>query len=573
MINKERIIEETLKNLGILTENKIKEALKIQADKKESLGDILLGLGYIQNRDFAKSFLPQFGIIPLEISSIEFKSEIINEISSEICKQHHIIPIEKVNSKIKVVTDDPLNFLAKSNLEIFCGKGLEFELIAKGDFDEILGKVYGKKGASAVGVMVEKIGMESITLDKAATLSETDVFTEGKGDKEEAPIIKLVTLLISEAIKNRASDIHIEPLEKKLRVRYRIDGVLHEVPGPPQKLQGSVISRVKLMAGLDIAEKRLPQDGRIRIKLFDKSLDLRVSTLPGLYGESTVLRILDKSTLLVDLSEIGFLSEDQHEFEELISLPNGMILVTGPTGSGKTTTLYAALNKINKPNKKLITVEDPVEYQISGINQVQVKPQIGLTFASGLRAMLRQSPDVILVGEIRDFETAGIAIQASLTGHLIFSTLHTNDAAGAVTRLIDMGIKPYLIASTVQAVLAQRLVRRICQSCKKAYEPPEEELLPFGITRNEIKDITIYHGAGCEECSHTGYKGRVPIFELLMITDRLRGLFFEKISSTVIKERAREAGMRTLREDGAKKVFSGITTFAEILRVTQSDVE
>jgi general secretion pathway protein E/type IV pilus assembly protein PilB len=567
VIDKRRIIEETLKNLGILNDKQIEEALKVQLDTQERFSEVLVKLGYISAANLGQSLISQFGLIPVDLSEYEIPTEITSEIPPKIAMTHHLVPVEKKHSVIKVVTDDPLNFLAIDNLSNFCGKNIELELTVKKQFHEIFEKNYGgeREEKKTFDVIVDRIGEEEIPL--GVTLAEEEV------SKEEAPIIRLVSLLITEAIKNRASDIHIEPLEKKLRIRYRIDGVLHEVPGPPQRLQGSVISRIKLMANLDIAEKRLPQDGRIRINLLGRSLDLRVSTLPGIYGESTVLRILDKSSLLMDLNELGFLAEDQQKFEELISMPNGMILVTGPTGSGKTTTLYAALSKINQPNKKIITVEEPVEYQISGINQVQVKPHIGLTFASGLRSMLRQAPDVILVGEIRDFETATIAIQAALTGHLIFSTLHTNDAAGAVTRLIDMGVKPYLVASTVQAVLAQRLVRKVCSSCKKPYQPSEDELAALDLKAKDIKDITFYQGTGCDECSLTGYKGRTGIFELLIVNDRLRELFFEKVSSTVIRDKARQMGMRTLREDGMKKVLSGITTLAEVIRVTQSDIE
>ncbi len=569
MLDKRRIITETLKNLGVVNDSQIDRALKVQTDTKERFSQILSKLGYISNENLAKALLPQFGILPLEISKYNLQIDLTDEIPPELAMHHRLIPLNKGDVMLKVATDDPFNFLALNNLEEFCSKHLELELTTKEEFDEAFEKIYGqgKVEEEDIDIMIKKMGKQNLPVGDAAVL------TQEKVSKEEAPVIRLVSLLITEAVKNRASDIHVEPLEGKLRVRYRIDGVLREVPGPPQKLRGSVISRLKLMAGLDIAEKRLPQDGRIRINLLGKDLDLRVSTLPGIYGESTVLRILDKSSLLIDLSEVGFLPEDQQKFEELISMPNGMILVTGPTGSGKTTTLYAALSKINQPNKKIITIEDPVEYQISGINQVQIKPQIGLTFASGLRSMLRQAPDVILIGEIRDFETATIAIQASLTGHLIFSTLHTNDAASAVTRLVDMGVKPYLAASTVEAVLAQRLVRKVCPSCKKPHQPTEDELAALDIKEKDAKNVTFYQGTGCSECSHTGYKGRLAIFELLIVSDSLRELFFEKVSSSVIRDKACEEGMRTLRRDGIKKVFAGMTTLAEVVRVTQSDIE
>ena len=376
-------------------------------------------------------------------------------------------------------------------------------------------------------------------------------------------------MLIEEALKRRASDIHVEPLEHKFRIRYRIDGVLHEIQGPPKRLQGSIISRLKIMAGMDIAEKRLPQDGRIKLRLENKELDLRVSTLPATYGESVVMRILDKSNFMVGLEDMGLLPEIKKNFEMLINLPNGMILVTGPTGSGKTTTLYATLSHINQKERKVITIEDPVEYQLDGINQVQVKSQINLTFANGLRSMLRQAPDIIMVGEIRDLETAEIAIQSALTGHLIFSTLHTNDAASAVTRLVDMGIKPYLVASTVQGILAQRLVRTICPSCREAYKPSAEELAMLSILPDQLKDFELYKGKGCSACNNTGFKGRMGIYELLIMNDPMRELVIENTSSAVLCKKAREFGMLTLKEDGMEKVKRGYTTIEEVLRVTQ----
>ncbi|NOX96986.1 MAG: Flp pilus assembly complex ATPase component, partial [Nitrospirae bacterium] len=347
----------------------------------------------------------------------------------------------------------------------------------------------------------------------------------------------------------------------------------YEVPAPPKRLQGSVISRVKIMAGIDIAERRLPQDGRIKLNLLGKEVDLRVSTLPTLHGESVVLRILDKSSLLLDLSDLGFLPEDKAQFEHLLSLPNGIILVTGPTGSGKTTTLYACLNKINQPDKKLISVEEPVEYQLSGINQTQVKTEIGLTFARVLREILRQAPDIIMVGEIRDRETAEIAIRAALTGHMVLSTLHTNDAPSAMTRLIDMGIKPFLASSSIQGIMAQRLVRVICPACKESYQPPDDELIEIGLSLEDVSGLKFYRGKGCPECNQLGYRGRQGIFEVLIVSDPIRNLVLKRASSAEIREKARSLGMRTLREDGWQKVFKGVTTVAEVVRVTQMDVE
>jgi general secretion pathway protein E/type IV pilus assembly protein PilB len=376
-------------------------------------------------------------------------------------------------------------------------------------------------------------------------------------------------MLFEEAYQHRASDVHLEPLEDKFRIRYRVDGVLQEMPGPPKRLQGSLISRVKIMAGMNIAEKRLPQDGRIKFNADNKELDLRVSTIPAIHGEGVVVRILDRSRLVLDLEKLGFSPEEKKNYEELITLPNGIILVTGSTGCGKTTTLYTSLSQINKPTKKLLTLEDPVEYQLTGINQVQVKPEIGLTFASGLRSMLRQAPDVIMVGEIRDYETAAIAVQASLTGHLIFSTLHTNDAIGAIVRLVDMGVKPYLVASTLQGILAQRLIRTLCPRCKKPYRPDEKELKAFGKSLSQAKGVTFYQAKGCEECHSTGYKGRIGIFEFLLLDDEFRNLVCEAPQSTELKKMAGRKGMRSLREDGWIKAAEGKTTLSEILRVTQ----
>jgi len=388
---------------------------------------------------------------------------------------------------------------------------------------------------------------------------------------DEAPIVKLVSQLVLGAFEHRASDIHIEPFKDRIRVRYRIDGILHEIKTLPQSLQGTVTSRLKIMAKLDIAEKRLPQDGRIKLKIAHNDVDFRVSTLPSIYGESIVLRILDRSSLELDMSAIGFAAREEQEFRNLINLPNGVILVTGPTGSGKTTTLYTALHAINRPDRKIITVEDPIEYQLSGINQVQTKPSIGLTFANALRSILRQAPNIIMIGEIRDAETASIAIEASLTGHLVFSTLHTNDAPGAVIRLIDMGIKPYLVASSVQAVIAQRLVRSICPHCKEPITPSAQVLHLLHIKTEDIAGAQFYKGKGCDACSHTGYSGRVAIFELFKFTDDIRALLYKKVSRSILRDRARQHGMRSLREDGMQKVIEGITTLEEVVRVTQSD--
>lgn len=567
MAKPRKLIGEILENLGLVTRAQIEEALQIQRKTGERLGQILVRLGYISSEDVCRGLATQFGLEPIKLSDKTIPPEVIAKVPQDLAKRHRLVPIKAEADTLTVAIADPLNLFAVDNLKLVLGCEVKAVLSPEGEVNRAIDRYYGPEEA-----MVDRMIRELAIID-AKTLKKEYVKELGGGvSEEEAPVVRLVSLLILEAFNERASDIHIEPMEDKLVVRYRVDGVLHEVPGPPKRLQGPVTSRIKIMAKLDIAEKRLPQDGRIRLNLKGRDVDFRVSTMPSLYGESVVLRILDKSSLLLGLDKLGFSPEDEARFERLINLPNGILLVTGPTGSGKTTTLYSSLNSINKPDRKLITVEDPVEYQLTGINQVQVKPQIGLTFASGLRAMLRQAPDIIMVGEIRDLETAEIATRAALTGHLVFSTLHTNDAPGAVVRLIDMGIAPYLVASSLQGVLAQRLVRTICGNCREVYRPREEEIVALNLGPKDVEGATICKGKGCDQCSQTGYKGRIGLFELLIVTDEIRELIFAGAISSVIKAKARELGMKTLREDGARKVLEGITTIDEVIRATQADV-
>lgn len=553
MTRQREIIIGVIKNIGLLDEVKINKALTEQLNTKERLSKILVKLGYIASESVGVALIPQIGILPSTIKPQDIDLKAKGLISSSIMLSHRVMPLKFENNILTVATDDPLNFLSQEFFEKIIGLNINMVLAHSSDIDRIF---------SLPRPALEK---EKINTD-ITNLSEQ--IKEVKGS-DDAPIIKLVNMVISEAFKRRASDIHVEPLENKFRIRYRIDGILHEIPGPPKRLQGSIVSRLKIMAGMDIAEKRLPQDGRIKMTCDKKELDLRVSTLPAIHGESVVMRILDKSSFLVGMEDLGFLPDNRKDFEKLINIPNGIILVTGPTGSGKTTTLYATLSHVNQKERKVITIEDPVEYQLDGINQVQVKPQINLTFASGLRSMLRQAPDIIMVGEIRDLETAEIAIQSALTGHLIFSTLHTNDALGAVTRLVDMGIKPYLVASTLQGVLAQRLVRTICASCREQYKPSEEEIITLSLTPLEAKKIELYRGKGCSDCNNTGYKGRIGIFELLIMNDQIRELIIENVSTSQLNAKAAEFGMRTLRQDGIEKVKRGYTSIQEVLRVTQ----
>ena len=564
---KYRLLGEILKEMGLVSDKDFEAAYEEQKKTGEAIGAILVRRGVITSDQLCEGLAKQYNLPTIHLAEIEIPEAVIKKVSLSLARRHRIIPLKHEGETITLAVAAPLDLPSLDKLRLLFKAKIEEVLVPEKDFEKALQKYYGEEEEN-IGSMIEEISESDITFVSKTTeeLTEEEL-------AQEAPIVKLVNLLILDAFRSRASDIHIEPLEDKFRIRYRIDGILHEVPGPPMRLKGPVISRVKLLAGMDIAEKRLPQDGHIKSDVGGKSIDLRVSTLPAFYGESVVLRILDKSSVLIGLGELGFSPEDGKTFERLIEMPNGIILVTGPTGSGKTTTLYACLNTINRPDRKLITVEDPVEYQLEGINQVQVKPQIGLTFAAGLRHILRQAPDVIMVGEIRDRETADIAVTAALTGHLVFSTLHTNDAPGAVTRLIDMGIKPFLVASSVQAIMAQRLVRTICPKCKTTYQPHLEGLKEAGLLGKDLSQVTFYQGKGCSECQHTGYKGRIGIFELLLVNDVIRELILSRSSSAQIREKAMEMGMKTLRQDGLIKAMQGLTTITEVARVTQADIE
>ncbi len=488
---------------------------------------------------------------------------VLNGISSRFIHENRIIPIELKNNILKIVmatpedsaTIDALRVATSSDILVYAGDSKMVE--------DYISRFYGQESQN-INRIIEDIGEKGFEFIK----EEEEDIGHLKDLASEAPIIKLVNLFITRAIESRASDIHIEPFEDELKVRYRIDGVLHDVESTPKRLQAAIVSRIKIMSKLNIAERRLPQDGRIRLKVGESEIDLRVSTIPVLYGESVVMRILHKEGIVIDLGLLGFPAQALHSFNHLIKKPNGIILVTGPTGSGKTTTLYGALDKINSPDKKIITVEDPVEYQLKGVNQIQVKPQIGLNFANTLRHIVRQDPDIIMIGEIRDLETAEIAIQSALTGHLVFSTLHTNDAPSAITRLLDMGVENFLLSSTVRGILAQRLVRVICSSCKEidsSIGAEKEELKLLGID----KDVSLFRGKGCEKCAYTGYYGRKGIFELLIVDDEIRKLILKNADSNQIRELAKQHGMRILLEDGAEKIKQGITTLSEVFRVTQ----
>ncbi len=553
-----------LRSLGVVNKKQVHEALAYQKEAGVKIGQALIELGYANEEQVAQALARQFSLPYVDLGKGEIPREVVDAVPRKVVEEHRIMPIKRNGKALIVAMTDPLDLFTLDNLRFILGTEVECALTTEESMTAAIGRYYG-------------IGDEMEDMYEQMTQGDIDFGPRGEIEEDEdeededAPVIRLVTLIIGEALKSRASDIHIEPMEKKLRVRYRVDGICYEVDSPPKRLQGSIISRVKIMSQMDIAEKRKPQDGRIKITLQGRDIDLRVSALPAYHGESVVMRILDKENSLVGLEEVGFHESDYARFRKIIKKPNGIFLVTGPTGSGKTTTLYAALKELNKPDVKIITAENPVEYNLSGINQCQVRHNIGLTFGRILRAMLRQAPNIILVGEIRDKETAEIAVQAALTGHLVFSTLHTNDAPGALTRLMDMGVKPFLVSSSVQAVMAQRLVRTICGNCREAYEPTAIELEAIGLKPEDIKGRTIYRGAGCGECAKTGYRGRLAIFELLEMSAEIRDLVFHSASSMKIRAEAKQTGgMLTLQADGCRKMLLGRTTPEEVLRMTHA---
>jgi general secretion pathway protein E len=530
-----------------------------------SIEKSLLASGLLTEEEFRSSLEEFYGVPFANKDDFPQEPVLINNLSIKFMKESKFIPARLIDKELTVIMTNPIDFYTidairlATNYEVRVLIGRESEIL------EAIERYYGS-GITSMEKIIDDI--DSIPEYQAEDEEDIDHLRDMAS---EGPVIRLVNLIITRAIEMRASDIHFEPFENQFRVRYRIDGVLHDVESPPRRLQAAIVSRVKIMAKLNIAERRLPQDGRIMLRVKGKEIDFRVSSVPTIYGESIVLRILDKSSILIDIGKLGFPEDTLIGFEELIQNPHGIILVTGPTGSGKTTTLYCVLEKINSPEKKIITVEDPVEYQLRGINQIQVKPSIGLTFGNALRSIVRQDPDVILIGEIRDAETAEIAIHSALTGHLVLSTLHTNDAPSAPTRLIDMGMEDYLLSSTIIGILAQRLVRVVCPYCQEPYCPDSAILKEMRVEGQSLADLNIINAKGCERCSNTGYWGRTGIFEFLKINDDIRKLILGKKDSTFIKEVARKNGMRTLREDGWVKVKEGVTTISEVLRVTQEE--
>ena len=557
-------IGEILSKICGLSHEALSNGLKIQEERGGRIGEILILQKSISESDLLEALGVQFGLKFLStIPIVDLNTDFTERVPIQFLKRYKMVPIMTPKDAF-IATNDPLLFQPLDDLMFLLDlNGTEIVLAPHSDILSAINIAYDMSQDSA-----EQVIQDMHEADSNLIISEIEGSSDLLDDTSDAPIIKLVNLMLSQAVKARASDIHIEPTQTRLKIRHRVDGILYDMLSPPKHIQSTLISRVKIMAQMNIAEKRLPQDGRIEIRIGDKNIDIRASTIPTAFGERVVLRLLDKTNILLRVSDLGMPQERLKAFDRLIRSAYGIILVTGPTGSGKTTTLYAALSSINNTDINIITIEDPIEYQIEGIGQIQVNPKINLTFANGLRSIVRQDPDVILVGEIRDLETAEIAIQSALTGHLVFSTLHTNDSASAVTRLIDMGIEPFLVTSSVIAILAQRLVRIICHDCKEAYNPDEESLKNIGITPDMSAGKKIYRGRGCPSCLNTGYRGRTGIFESMILSDTLKSLIIKTSDANAIKNMAVDQGMITLRQDGAQKVLNGITTIEEIFRVT-----
>jgi len=562
----EKLLGRLLVKRGLITVEQLDEALKEQRKTGGFIGNVLVKLGHVTQEDMLSVLAEQLGVEYVSLKEKTIAPEVIAKVPAKFASHYKLIPVDMQGGILTIAVTNPLDVHTMDDIKLLLGHDTKPVLSSEEEIIEAIRKYYGLGADTLERMMTGAESRAEINIESSKTEDIEDM-------AQDASIIKFVNQIFLQAYKERATDIHIEPYEDELKIRYRIDGVLYETTIPPsiKHFQSAIISRIKIMANLNIAEKRLPQDGRIRIKVASDELDLRVSILPTPFGESVNIRLLSTS-LRFDLKGLGLLKKDLALMAEMINRPHGIIFVTGPTGSGKTTTLYACLNKINSKEKKIITIEDPIEYQIKGVTQIQVQPQIGLSFAQGLRSMLRHDPDIMMVGEVRDFETAEITIRVALTGHLVFSTIHTNDAAGGVTRLLDMGIEPYLAASSVECFVAQRLVRLICPSCKREVKPSKEVLRELGVGKAGSAEVKFYEGSGCEECKHTGYKGRTAIYEMLVVDSEIRNQIMSRKSADAIKEKAVKHGMRTLRQDGWEKIKMGLTTPSEVLRVTEAEV-
>ena len=556
----------------VITQEQLEAALKTQKETNARLGSVLVKLGYMSDDDVTNFLSRQYGVPAINLSYFEVDAAVVKLIPQETAKRYQILPLSRVGASLTIAMVDPTNVFAMDDIKFMTGFNIEPVVASESAILEGIEKAYGssqEEDMEKVMQSVAEMGEADVELQAE---EEQMALSELEKSADEAPIVKLVNLILTDAVKRGASDIHIEPYEKEYRVRFRIDGMLASIMNPPYKLKDAITSRIKIMAKLDISEKRLPQDGRIMLKMSiggkKKQLDYRVSVLPTLWGEKIVMRLLDKENLRLDMTKLGFEQESLTKFEKAILKPYGMVLVTGPTGSGKTNTLYSSIARLNSPETNIMTAEDPVEFQLMGVNQVQMKEQIGLNFAAALRSFLRQDPNIILVGEIRDFETAEIAIKAALTGHMVLSTLHTNDAPSTISRLMNMGIEPFLVATSVHLICAQRLVRRICTNCKEEQKPPAQALLDAGFSADEAQQVKVYKGRGCDKCNQSGYKGRVGLYEVMEVNDDLRELILVGASALELRKKSIETGMITLRRSGLIKVRDGLTTLEEVIRET-----
>ncbi len=566
---KGRPLGRILIKMGKLTRTQVGEALDLQKKKHGPVGQLLVELGYVDENDVRIALGAQAGMEPVDLSKFEIPREILALIPTQMANTYRVVPIdyEPSGKLLSIAMDDPSNFQATDDLKTLMGYAIKAYITTPDDLAGALGRFYPEDQPESINDLITEIAGDE-DLAKFEGRGESIDLEELKELAESNPVKKLLNLVLLQAIRDKASDIHFEPFEDEFKMRYRIDGVLYEMVPPPRHIAVAIASRIKVMANLNIAERRLPQDGRIELVVQGNPVDLRVSVLPTIFGESVVMRVLDRGNVSLSLDRIGMRDQELVVFRQLIHKPNGIIINTGPTGSGKTTTLYAALNELNDIERKILTAEDPVEYDIDGLIQCQINVDQGMTFAKALRSFLRQDPDVILVGEIRDLETAQIAVQASLTGHLVFTTLHTNDAPSAIARLVDLGLEPFLVTATLEAIVAQRLARRICNNCRDEFQPTEEMLMELGLTPEDVQGRSFMYGRGCDYCNNTGYKGRVGIFEIMAINDPIRDLIMQRASSSVLRAAARKAGMRSLRENGLMAIYEGLTTLEEIVRET-----
>ncbi|MEM8737359.1 MAG: type II secretion system ATPase GspE [Planctomycetota bacterium] len=563
-----RRLGRVLTKMGKITRDQAQEALELQKKKRAPIGQLLVELGYCSHDDVNLALAAQAGMRTIDLDEMDLKDEVVRMVPAEMANAYHVLPIahEASTNKLTVALKSADNFRAMDDLRLLMGFTVEAVVAPSDQIDKLLDRYYGEDDESLASLVADLAddsdladfddGNKSVDLEDELALANDN------------RVIRLLNLVMLQAIKDKASDIHFEPFEDEFKMRYRIDGVLYEMIPPPRHLANPIVSRIKVMANLDIAERRIPQDGRIELVVGGQPVDLRIAVLPTMFGESVVMRVLDRGNVNLDLDKIGMRPDDLDTFRQLIRKPNGIVIVTGPTGSGKTTTLYSALAELNEPSEKILTAEDPVEYDIDGLCQVQVNTEVGLTFAAALRSFLRQDPDIILVGETRDLETARIGVQASLTGHLVFTTLHTNDAPSSIARLLDLGLESFLITATIEGILAQRLVRKVCQRCKESYTPSEDELFMLNLTPEDLEGRQLYRGVGCDYCNHSGYRGRMGIYEIMMFDDEIRDLVMKQASTQILRAEARKRGMRTLRQSGLMALYDGLTTIDEVVKET-----